>query len=69
MLLAPGRFIADNAMRCQVVMKGAERKMLLVQQQRIPMHENSKVIGLSLDQEKAYDHVELLYLHSSLTNY
>jgi hypothetical protein len=70
LLLAPGRsFIANNAMRCQVVIKGAERRMLLVQQQRIPMHEDSKVIDLSLDQEKAYDRVNLLYLHSALTNY
>ncbi|CAO0789273.1 unnamed protein product [Mucor circinelloides] len=65
----PGRFIADNAMRCQVVMEDAERTMNLVKQQRIPVRFDPKGIGLSLDQEKAYDRVNLHYLKNALVKY
>jgi hypothetical protein len=65
----PGRFIAQNALRCQVVMEDAERTMKLVQQNRLPIHQDPKAIGLSLDQEKAYDRVNLDFLQSALVRY
>ncbi|GAN11669.1 hypothetical protein MAM1_0799d11250 [Mucor ambiguus] len=67
----PGRLIAQNTMRCQVgMMEYAERMMKLVQQNRMPLHhQGPKAIGLSLNQEKAYDGVNLAYLQTALVKY
>ena len=65
----PGRFIAQNAMRCQVIMEDAERRWNLVKQKKLLTHSDSLKIGLSSDQEKAYDRVNLLYLKTALTKY
>ena len=65
----PGRFIAQNAMRCQVIMEDAERGWNLVKQKKLPNQSDSLAIGLSLDQEKAYDRVNLKYLHAALLKY
>lgn len=64
----PGRFIAQNALRCQVIMEDAERTMNLARKNNTP-HQLPKAIGLSLDQEKAYDRVNLSYLQCALTKY
>ncbi|KAK4509343.1 Sterol O-acyltransferase 2 (Sterol-ester synthase 2) [Mucor velutinosus] len=50
----PGRFIAQNALRCQVIMEDAERTMNLAKKNNV-IHQMPKAIGLCLDQEKAYD--------------
>ncbi|GAN11541.1 conserved hypothetical protein, partial [Mucor ambiguus] len=64
----PGRFIAQNALRCQVIMKDAERTMNVTKKNHA-VHQMPKVIGLSLDQEKAYDRVNLSYLQTTLVRY
>ncbi|KAK4518914.1 uncharacterized protein ATC70_009140 [Mucor velutinosus] len=64
----PGRFIAQNALRCQVIMEDAERTMNLAKKNNV-IHQMPKAIGLSLDQEKAYDRVNLSYLQTALITY
>lgn len=60
----PGRFIAENGMICQLIMEDAQRKWSTVEQQdNDPFFRTlDSDIGLLLDQEKAYDRVNLDYL-------
>ncbi|KAK4521179.1 uncharacterized protein ATC70_013124 [Mucor velutinosus] len=67
----PGRFIAENGMICQLLMEDAQRKWSIAEQQ-----ENNPTfstldsdIGLLLDQEKAYDRVNLEYLTKVLRKF
>lgn len=60
----PGRFIAENGMICQLIMEDAQRKWSFAEQQESdPTFRSLDAdIGLLLDQEKAYDRVNLDYL-------
>lgn len=66
----PDRFIAGDDMICQVIMEDAQRKWIIVEQHgNVPhLHTLDADIGLLLDQEKAYDHVNLVYLQKVLLN-
>lgn len=67
----PGRFIAENGMICQVIMEDAQRKWSIVEKQdNDPYFRTLDAdIGLLLDQEKAYDRVNLDYLKKVLLKF
>ena len=67
----PGRFIAENGMICHLIMEDAQRKWkLAVQQGTDPYFRTiGHDIGLLLDQEKAYDRVNLNYLKKVLRKF
>lgn len=60
----PGKYIAQSGLRCQIIMEDAELKWALAEQQQQPQVDSD--IGLLLDQEKAYDRVNLLYFQAFL---
>lgn len=55
----PGRYIAENVMKCQIE-DSALKKMRA--RQNITLVEEPKSLGLLLDQEKAYERIILIYL-------
>lgn len=61
---APGRFIAKNSMIYQLIMEDAQREWTIAKQQNdnLTFRSLDVDIGLLLDQEKAYDRVNLDYL-------
>lgn len=59
----PGKNIAENGL-CQIIVEDAELKWALAEQQQQPQVDSD--IGLLLDQEKAYDRVNLLYFQAVL---
>jgi hypothetical protein len=61
----PGRYIAENGLTCQIIMEDAHRKKELARK-RGTQPVGGKGIGLLLDQEKAYDRVNLDYLKAVL---
>ncbi|GAN11867.1 conserved hypothetical protein, partial [Mucor ambiguus] len=67
----PGRFIAENGMACQLIMEDAQRKWAIAEQQGDdPTFSHLDIdIGLLLDQEKAYDRVNLEYLKKVLAKF
>lgn len=67
----PGRFITENGMICQLIMENAQRKWSYVEQNGSDptFGELDADIGLLLDQEKAYDRVNLDYLHKVLAKF
>ncbi|KAK4510370.1 Vacuolar protein sorting-associated protein 70 [Mucor velutinosus] len=67
----PGRFITENGMICQLIMEDAQRKWTIAEQQDDdPTFRNLDADnGLLLDQEKAYDRVNLDYLKKVLTKF
>ena len=67
----PGRFIAENGMICQLIMEDAQRKWTIAEQKdNDPSFRNlDSDIGLLLDQEKAYDRVNLNYLQKVLKKF
>jgi hypothetical protein len=64
----PGRYIAENGLTCQIIMEDAHRKKELARMRGIPAVEGND-IGLLLDQEKAYDRVNLTYLKAVLLRF
>ncbi len=67
----PGRFIAENGMICQLIMEDAQRKWSIVEQEGNHRNFNhlDSDIGPLLDQEKAYDRVNLDYLQKVLLKF
>jgi hypothetical protein len=67
----PGRFIAENGMIAQLIMEDAQRKWSFAEQNGSDstFSELDADIGLLLDQEKAYDRVNLEYLNKVLTKF
>ncbi|KAG1123853.1 hypothetical protein G6F42_010167 [Rhizopus arrhizus] len=56
----PGKYIAENGLRCQLIMEDAQRQYDIAEQQT-GTAALDKDIGLLLDQEKAYDRVNLTF--------
>ncbi|KAK4516294.1 uncharacterized protein ATC70_011264 [Mucor velutinosus] len=67
----PGRYIAENGMICQLIMEDAQRKWTVAEQRDDDPTFGSldADIGLLLDQEKAYDRVNLDYLRHVLLKF
>ncbi|KAK4519269.1 uncharacterized protein ATC70_009501 [Mucor velutinosus] len=67
----PGRYIAENGMICQLIMEDAQRKWTVAEQRDDDPTFGSldTDIGLLLDQEKAYDRVNLDYLRHVLLKF
>jgi len=67
----PGRFIAENGMICQLIMEDAQRKWSFAEQFGTDPNfsDLDADIGLLLDQEKAYDRVNLDYLNRVLAKF
>ncbi|KAK4522014.1 uncharacterized protein ATC70_004553 [Mucor velutinosus] len=67
----PGRYIAENGMICQLIMEDAQRKWTIAEQRdNDPSFRSLDAdIGLLLDQEKAYDRVNLDYLRHVLLKF
>jgi exonuclease III len=64
----PGKYIAENGLRCQLLMEDAELRWTLARQQGTTSTLD-RDIGLLLDQEKAYDRVNLSYFRAVLNRY
>lgn len=64
----PGRYIAENGLTCQIIMEDADRKKDIAHKYGV-QHVGGKGIGLLLDQEKAYDRVNLDYLKAVLLRF
>lgn len=64
----PGKYIAENGMRCQLIMEDAALKWTLAEQRDSPGMVD-RDIGLLLDQEKAYDRVNLSYFRAVLNRF
>ena len=64
----PGKYIAENGLRCQIIMEDAERRWAIAEQSNT-LASLDKDIGLLLDQEKAYDRVNLTYFRAVLRRY
>jgi endonuclease/exonuclease/phosphatase family metal-dependent hydrolase len=64
----PGKYIAENGLRCQIIMEDAQRQNDIADQQSGTAN-MANDIGLLLDQEKAYDRVNLTYFQLVLKHY
>jgi hypothetical protein len=62
----PGRYIAENGMKTQIIMEDARLKWELAKKNGI---DGDFDIGLLLDQEKAYDRINLDYLQQVLEKF
>ncbi|CEP17652.1 hypothetical protein [Parasitella parasitica] len=67
----PGRFIAENGMICQILMEDAQRKWMVAENSGNDntIDQLDTDIGLLLDQEKAYDRVNLDYMKRVLKKF
>ncbi|KAK4512395.1 uncharacterized protein ATC70_003094 [Mucor velutinosus] len=68
----PGRFIAENGMICQLIMEDAQRKWPFAEQNDSDptfSEFDVDIVGLLLDQEKAYDRVNPDYLNKVLAKF
>lgn len=62
----PGRYIAENGMMTQLIMEDARRRSEISRKAKLPEDHD---IGILLDQEKAYDRVNLDYLRKVLEKF
>ncbi|CEP16721.1 hypothetical protein [Parasitella parasitica] len=67
----PGRFIAENGMICQLIMEDAQRNWAMAEQRGNDpqLRTLDADIGLLLDQEKAYNRVNLVYMKRVLLKF
>lgn len=63
-----GKHIAENGLRYQLIMEDAELKWVKAEQNGTTATLDCD-IGLLLDQEKAYDRINLSYFHAVLNRF